>query len=308
MRRLLLAALICCSASAHEAPPVHNIAGDFAATWDSTQNLPMAERVAAFRKNVASKYPEFYSASRLNVTEQVYDEHIAKFIDRFGPIREDYLDVAKNFGDEMPRHMASFSKTFPDFRLTTPTWLVHSFGEMDGGTRDYGNRTDLIFGADMMVKLHHKEDLAPLFHHELFHVYHGERFDCASDAMWTSLWREGLATYVSQVIHPNASESELLLDFPKGMATATRARLPESWDHLAKVLDVSDSATSLELFSTKAGNSSLPSRRGYYLGYLVAKEAGKTRDLVTLANMKCEPVHDLIRSTVRQMQTGLPSN
>lgn len=261
----------------------------------------MPERVAAFRKNVASKYPDFYSASRFKASEQDYDQHIAKFIEQFGPIREAYLEVDRTFGAELPRHMASFGKTFPDFRPTAPTWLVHSFGEMDGGTRDFNGRTDLIFGADMMVKLHHKEDLAPLFHHELFHVYHTRRFACDSDAMWVSLWKEGLATYVSHAMHPNASQSEILLDFPKGMAAATQARLQESWAHLAQVLEVTDRAMYKELFSTRPGSSSLPARRGYYLGYLIAKEAGKTRDLMALAALDCKEVRPLVESTIRKL-------
>lgn len=32
--------------------------------------------------------------------------------------------------------------------------------------------------------------------------------------MWQPLWREGLATYVSKVMNPDATESEMLLDFP----------------------------------------------------------------------------------------------
>jgi hypothetical protein len=303
MLRYLLALLISTSAVAQEAAPVRNIAGDFAATWDATQNLPMQQRVAAFRKNVASKYPDFYSAQRFNVSEQVYDEHIAKFIERFGPMREDYLETARTFGDAMPRHVATFSAAFPDFRLTTPTWLVHSFGEMDGGTRTFNGRTDLIFGADMMVKLHGKDDLAPLFHHELFHVYHEPRFACGTGAVWTSLWEEGLATYVSHALNPNANLSELLLDFPKGLVAATEARLAESWAQLEPVLETTDAAQYGQLFSTKQEASSLPARRGYYLGYLVAKDAAKTRDLKTLAALDCKEVHALVASTVRKLST-----
>lgn len=301
MRRILLAVLISCSAAAHAAAPVRNIAGDFANTWDATRNLPMDERIAAFRRDVAAKYPEFYSAQRLNVSEEVYDQHIAKFIARFEAIRATYLEKVRAFDYELPRNMATFSKTFPDFRLSTPTWLVHALGEMDGGTREFNNRVDLIFGADMMAILHANDNLAPLFHHELFHVYHHQRFACGTDAVWENLWEEGLATYVSHAMNPGASDSELMFDFPSGMRTATEARLAASWVHLAQVLDKSEPGLYSELFSTQASNSSLPARRGYYLGYLVAREAAKTRDLPTLAAMGCKETRILVEDTIRKL-------
>lgn len=301
MRRLLLAVLISCSAAAHAAAPVRNIAGDFANTWDATRNLPMDERIAAFRRDVAAKYPDFYSAKRFKVSEAVYDQHIAKFIQRFDAIRAPYLEKVRAFDHELPRNMATFSKTFPDFSLNTPTWLVHSFGEMDGGTREFNNRVDLIFGADMMATLHANDNLAALFHHELFHVYHHQRFACSTDAVWENLWEEGLATYVSYAMNPGASDSELMLDFPKGMRTATEAKLAASWAHLGQVLDKTEPGLYSELFSTQAGNSSLPARRGYYLGYLVAREAAKTRTLPELTAMGCKEARTLIEDTIQKL-------
>jgi hypothetical protein len=294
------------SACAQDAP-VRNIAGDFARTWDATRNLPMPERVAAFKKDVASQYPEFYAASRSGGEAQ-FDARIAREIEQFGAIRTVYLDKVKNFGDAMPRHVASFHAAFPDFRLTTPTWLLHSLHEMDGGTRDFAGRTDLIFGADLMATLHAKDDLTALFHHELFHVYHEPRFACGTEAVWKNLWEEGLAVYVSQVLNPKATHSELLLDFPQGMPDATRAQLPAAWAQLASVLENADPALYGELFSTAKSANPLPPRRGYYLGYLVAREAGKSHDVATLAHMDCEQAHALVSRIVHQQQAaaGVP--
>lgn len=263
----------------------------------------MPERVAAFRKNVASKFPEFYDVSRFGSgkTDADYDIYIARSIDKFGAIRDTYLDQVKAFGDAMPRHMASFAAAFPDFRMSTPTWLVHSLGEMDGGTRELQGKRTLIFGADMMARLHPDGDLAPLFHHELFHVYHEERFACPTEAVWKQLWEEGLATYVSHALNPKANFNELLLDFPRGMPEATRANLPAAWKQLASVLDNTDPGMNAELFQTSGKGSGLPTRRGYYLGYLLARDAGKTRDLATLAAMNCQDVRVLLESTIQKL-------
>lgn len=293
-----LAAAIPLFALAQDAP-VRNIAGDFATTWDATKDMPMAERVAAFKKNVASQYPDFYAASRSGGAEK-QDARIAREIEKFGGIREAYLDKVKTFGDAMPRHIATFRTVFADFRLTTPTWLVHSLHEMDGATRDFDGRTDLIFGADMMAILHANDDVAPLFHHELFHVYHEPRFDCGTEAVWKFLWEEGLAVYVSQALNPKATPGEMLLNFPQGMPDATEAQLPAAWAHLEQVLENTGRPLYAELFTTAKSGGILPARRGYYLGYLVAKEAGKTRDVATLAHLDCDQAHALVKDIVRQ--------
>lgn len=305
MRRIVVAALAALAAEAIQAaePIVHNIAPAFATTWDASKDLPMPERVAAFRKNVASKFPEFYDVSRFGSgkSEADYDKYIARSIENFAAIRNGYLEKASVFGDALPRHLKTFDAVFPDFHLSTPIWLVHSLGEMDGGTRELKGKHYLIFGADMIERLHPEGDLAPLFHHELFHVYHEPRFACNTEAVWKNLWEEGLATYVSHAMNPKANQTELLLDFPKGMPAATEAKLAESWAQLEQVLDNTDPAMYAELFSTGKTASELPRRRGYYLGYLVAKEAAKTRTLGALANMDCKEARAQVVGTIRKL-------
>lgn len=263
----------------------------------------MPERVTAFKKNVASKFPEFYAPERKGgIAKQ--DELIADQIEKFGAIRDAYLEKVQTFGSAMPRHLASFQVAFPDFRLSTPTWLVHSLREMDGGTRELAGKPYLIFGADMLATLHETDDVTPLFHHELFHVYHQALFQCGSDGVWTSLWKEGLAVYVSHGLTPKANASELLLDFPKGMPRATEQNLPAAWSQLEQVLDNTTAEMHSQLFSTAQKDSDLPARRGYYLGYLIAQEAGKTRDLNSLAHLGCGQVESLVKAIVRRKVNG----
>ncbi|WP_373988270.1 hypothetical protein [Duganella sp. BuS-21] len=63
MKRLLLATLLAGEAfSIRAAAPsieVHSIARDFATFWDATQDLPPAQRIAAFKQQVVPKFPAF---------------------------------------------------------------------------------------------------------------------------------------------------------------------------------------------------------------------------------------------------------
>ena len=48
-------------------------------------------------------------------------------------------------------------------------------------------------------------------------------------------------------------------------------------------------------------NPKLPRRFGYYVGYLVAAEAGKTRTLKELAQMPNDQVRPLVEQSLRGM-------
>lgn len=301
MRTLLLAALISGSAAAHEAAPLRNIVGEFATTFDKTSQLPMPERVAAMKKAMQALYPEFYG----RFTPEEQDRRMQAAIEGFPAIRTTYMEKAEKFGGAMQQHMASFNAQFPQFRNTTPTALLHSLGEMNGGTRGLGPNGEqhLIFGADMLARIDPDGNAAPLFHHELFHVLHQQHLNCDQNAMWEGLWKEGLAVYVSDVMNPGANAKELLLDYPRGTPEATRAVLPAAWRQLEAVLDNTDREMYAELFLMAGKSTALPVRRGYYLGYLVAREAGKTRDLATLATMDCKQARTLVESTIRKLST-----
>jgi hypothetical protein len=299
MRKFILPALaiLCGHAAAADMAGVHNFAPEFITVYDATAQLPMPERVTAMRESLMAQYPEFYSRRK----PADLDKRVQKAIEGFAAIRTAYAEKANKFGATLDAHMKTFNATFPDYRNTIPITLVHSLGEMDGGPRELNGKLHLVFGADMMAALNPDGNAAPLFHHELFHIMHRQKFACETDPIWAALWGEGLAVYASEVLNPGASEKELLLDAPEGMAKNTRAVLPAAWKHALEVLDSEDENVGAEMFTMSGKGAGLPVRRGYYLGYLVAKEAGKTRGLGELASLNCQQAGELVHKTVRKL-------
>lgn len=306
MKRLLLISSLLCTAlagNAAEPPKVINLARDFVTFWDATQGMPEPQRVAAFHQQVGAKFPGFYGVQRYQGDSAAIDQRIAKALTNFGALRQAYVAKIDQFDADLPRHMTTFSTAFPQFKPNVPIYLLHSLSEMDGGTRDLDGKNYLIFGADMMTRLHAGDNEAAFFHHELFHIHHDARApECEGQGMWQPLWREGLATYVSQVLNPNASESEMLLTFPEGSLPKLKATLYASLAHLETVLDNPDDAQYAPLFMMKQDSTGLAPRRGYYMGYLVARDIGKTRDVKTLANLDCKQARPLVIETVRKLK------
>lgn len=293
------------SAQAPAPMTVENLGWRFVEFVDATRDLPIEERVARFKAEVAPIFPAFYLPPPDADAElrAKWDKILANSIEKFPAIRADYEAKLREFDSDLARNLARFRQTFPDFTTDHSIYLMHSLGRMDGGTREFDGKPYLIFGADMMVRIHKGwGSEAPFYDHELFHVLHQPLIG-QCDAIWCSLWIEGLAVHAAATLHPDATEPELLLDFPAGMAAATRARQAESFAALLPQLDLVDDDLAGELFSTQRapGGGDLPLRRGYYLGWLVAQEIGRTRDLRTLAHMPAAEVKGLVRQAVEKL-------
>ena len=313
MKRLLIACLgLCAALTCHAAdaqPPkleVRSLAREFVTFWDGTQGMPDPERVQAFKTQVGAKFPEFYGVERYagSRTPAEHDEIIRSNIAAFGKVRQAYLDKAQQFDAELPRHIASFNVVFPDFKPVVTTYFLHSLGEMDGGTRVFKGRSYLIFGADGMVRYHGTGSEAPFFHHELFHTHHNvQAADCDDSVLWQRLWIEGLATYVSKVLNPQASDQELLIDFPKGSAERVRGGIYANMAQLEQVLDSPDEHQLASLFYMNGASvDGLPPRRGYMLGYLIAEEMGKSRTPTQLAKLSCADAKLHIRAAIATLK------
>lgn len=310
----LVASLSCFAADAQ--PPkieVRSLAREFVTFWDGSQGMPEAERVAAFKTQIGARFPEFYGIERYagTRTQAEQDELIRRNLAGFGSMRQAYLDKVARFDADLPRHIATFTAAFPDFKPTVSTYFVHSLGEMDGGTRELNGRNYLIFGADGMVRYHGAGDEAAFFHHELFHIHHAaQAADCNDDKLPDRLWSEGLATYVSKVMNPRASDQEMLLDLPKGSANLIRGRMYASLAQLEQVLDSGDRQQFASLFQMDGrSEGGLPPRRGYMLGYLIAQELGKSRSPAQLAKLSCAEARPLMAAAIKTLKAqAQPAN
>lgn len=284
---ICLSLLLAAAGAAAADLQIIDITDDFVRTFEAAQGLSEAERVAAFRREIEPLHPAFYGIARFEGrrTQEARDHQITAAFERFPSLRDAYIAKARLVRDNIGKDVATFRTAFPDFAPAKPIYLLHSLGEMDGGTRTLDGGPQLILGADVMATAHSGwRTESAFFHHELFHLYHHPKFgDCT--AVWCMLWIEGVAVHVAATLNPGMSDAELLLDFPPGTAAAVRASVPAAAAHMRGVLDSSDDDVMRALFSTAADATGLRPRRGYVIGYLVAQEIARNRALKDLANL-----------------------
>lgn len=270
------------SAEAKPAPYV-DLTTHFARFADETAGMEDAARVAAFHARMDALLPGFY-APRFGLTAEEYDAGIARALKSFAALRPKYEQVQRDFPAAFDAGIRHFRKEFPGFTPNVPVYLLHAVGEMDGGTRELNGKAYLIFGADMIARIHESRDLTPFLDHELFHVENGKYFpDC--EQVWCPLWAEGLATYAAKVMNPGADDEQLLLTSPKPIRAAVDARWPAALCFTRARLFSAESADMEALFIGGAASKEFPDRFGYYVGLRVIEELGGEYTLPQLAKM-----------------------
>ena len=254
----------------------------------ATEQMPREQRVAAFRAKFDSLMPGLYTAS----DPARLDRRIARALEEFPSLRPSYHEVERNFPVAFATAASRFRAVFPDFVSPLPIYLVHELGVRDGGSDYVDGRKVMLFGADVIAKIHNDDSLQPFLTHELFHLEHGRHFaDC--NQLWCLLWQEGLATYAASAITPDATDHQLLLDQPTAIRPAVDAHWNEALCLVAGKFEATDDDTLGAAFSSSSHPPGLPARFGYYVGLKVATEAARIRTLPQLSrldNSQARPV------------------
>ena len=299
--RILLALLLAAPAiaMAQPVPAFTSYTGDFDRFVAETAATAPEERVRLFRERFNALVPGFYEP-RYGATEERYNARVAKALAEYPAQRDKFLAAAAAFSASYSTATTRFRTFFHDYAPTMPIYLVHSLGEMDGGTRELRGKTVATFGADVIAKIHDADSIGPFLDHELFHFYHASYFpDC--EALWCSLWQEGLAVYVASKMNPGADDRALLLTIPRPMR-------PEVEPHLAGAVclarakfDSISQEDAAEFFMGGAGGKAFPPRFGYYVGYRIAQMLGETRSLQQLAKMPPAEVRKAMLDAMAQV-------
>lgn len=306
MLRLLLALLLGAPALVHaqRAPTFVALTGEFDAFATDTATMAPDARVALFRERFNALVPGFYEP-RNGATEERYNARVAKALANYPVDRDKFLAAAGNFSASYATATTRFRKFFPDYAPTMPIYLLHSLGEMDGGTRELRGKAVAVFGADVIARIHDSATIGPFLDHELFHFYHASYFpDC--EALWCSLWQEGLAVYVASRMNPGADDRALLLTIPRPIRAEVDPRFVEAICLARAKFDTTSREDYETFFTGGAGGTAFPPRFGYYVGYRIAQALGETRSLPQIARMPPAQVRKAMLDTMAAMASCAP--
>jgi hypothetical protein len=267
-------------------------------------NMTPAAQAAAFRKEVVAKFPNLYTDPVLGSGNiKSLDELAVAWLAIAGKKGIDGRVVERDLMRNIPVILARFQKTFPDFRCNFPIYLMASLGSLDGAGRFVDGRPALVLGIDTMAKYDPPPVIPVLIAHELFHRYNFQAAGFSDDpgerqAIWRTLWAEGLATYMSGFLNSQASPGEIL------DSAELALQAPPLIRRLAAALrdnDTPDLPRYAEYFeggSAKARAEGIPARAGYYVGYRVVLLLARRYTPYQLAHLKGPALHRKINDAL----------
>jgi hypothetical protein len=269
--------------------------GSFWSFWNAHAASGAVIQANAFRAMVVGAHPELFEVNVIKVdptrSGSDLDERLGPYLVDL-PVRIDTMrKVSVQIATDLERYDSSFRELFPNMRWSGTVYFTVSVDAFDGAVRRVNGESCLLFGIDKIAKLHGPSaNLGPLFHHELFHVHHSDVNpepdvpDTGPHGLLEPLWREGLAVYISSVLHPNASASELLLS--DQMVREGTEKLPELAGELGSLLDDAKESDYRDFFLGRGQRPDVPRRVAYFVGFLVAKELAKDQPLAALVALR----------------------
>jgi len=299
MRQILLAIAACLIVSA--SAPAQRVkftdyAGDFDRFEARTRGMDADARVALFRQTFAHIRPGLYA----DTDDAALDKRIARALADFPAIRDRYRAVEGRFPSALATAVARFRTIFPQFRSPLPIILADELGVRDGGSDYVGGGKVMLFGADVIARIHDDDSLQPFLDHELFHLEHARHFaDC--DPFWCLLWQEGMATYAAQRMTPHATDHQLLLDQPRPIRAETDAHWGEALCRVAGTFDSSEAEATDQAFLGNHHPPELPPRYGYYIGLRIVEAAARGQSLPALARLDDEAARPVVVAALARL-------
>ena len=253
-----------------------------------------ADQAALFRKLLLQPHMDIYGMDEF--AKNITDEGIEKYLDKVAPQLDKMRSVSAQLDGQVQTAQASFLKAFPDFKSDITVVYMPSFRHFDGQTTELKDgRSAMLFGIDGIAEFHGEHaDLPVLFSHEMFHVYHaqvnrtlfppnsGGAMENGNIPLYGQVWLEGLATYVSGALNPQAPPGDLLLSntlYEEGMKV-----VPTIASRILAKFDSTKDEDHAE-FTNGGYKGDLPARSGYLMGYLMAKDLGARYSLQELARL-----------------------
>jgi len=276
----------------------------FFEAYEQTASQGLPDQVAALRRLVLQPYSAAYHGQRSDDDQALGDYLVAT---------KPYLPLIKTVHDEMSNQMvndvAAFRQQFADFDSGFTIYLMPSLDTFDGAVRDVGNEPGILFGVDELAKMHKTTpvELRVIITHEFVHLYQGERdaelqsaLNAAVPPVYASLWSEGLASYISYALTPDATVDDAL---GSGLANVPDATLGLAACSIKAHLDGATRSEADRYFNgdPSLDTGGLPHRVGYLVGFTIVAKMAYQRSLHDLLALHGPPLHALLAHSLETM-------
>ena len=283
---------------------IHNLMPDFWRFWAAAEGKPIEEQARLWQQLYVSPHQAIFN-DLAGPCKDEFDPTWART--SYFPALPKIVPQMRAMTDNLPQKLTAaqnrFLKMFPDMSWAGDIYVMASGYCFNGRAQMIQGRSAVLFGLDATVALGQK-DMVPGMTHELFHRYHHGFFDFEPSSgypLWTTLWAEGLAQYVSEVLNPGASDADLA-HVPAGMKQGVDTHRQElAADFLKRFDSTTKADADLYFNNIRSKDPLVPARGGYELGVLVVAELAKHYPIQTLAHWSRSEAMPHIREALMTM-------
>jgi hypothetical protein len=304
---LLLTFGLCINVNAAEKNyTVINLMAEYFSFWDQTVELSPEEKSEIFKLTMMTKHADVYNPDVIKLlgsenADEKLQKHLAFYFEAIEPRLDHIRQLSEQAGTEFELAEARFLTLFDDFSYEGEIYFLPSLLYFDGATRSVKGATALLLAPDGMSYYHGDGfKIAPLFHHELFHVYHDQFMpEQKSEPLYLALWREGLAVHAAKTLNPEATPGQLvLMDLMETLPPV----LGQVTDHFAGIME-QPSEHWYGVYFSDGKHEFIPPRAGYYLGQLVAREISSDMSWAQMMNLQGPALQAQIRRVLKLLAT-----
>ncbi len=282
----------------------------------NSSEMTVEEKISVWDEEIERAWPEFYNEiiHAKQYSDDWEDRKLKSFDRLITHLPKIHDDIVKNFNEfegVVNEQISHFRETFSDLDLSgLEIVAAPSLLRFNGQVSIVNKKPVAGFGMDMIAFLKHKPNFLPgmnyrhnssvFYSHEIFHFYHNKKQGLqwlsrdeynAMATMAVPLWNEGMATYISRHVNPEAKLGELFMD-----ANLVDTCVPQL-DHLKKMYaeivhkkHPDNQIDYVNWFLLSSKNKEVPIRAGYCLGYFVAKDLIEQHGLETALSWELDKI------------------
>lgn len=199
---------------------VINLMPLFLEFWAKAENQDIDSQTKLFQETFINAYPELFSKQILKLpddnADKVLERKIQAFLFDFKKQKLAFLSLTNRLATELTENEEKFLSRFPDFKWDGTVYFLPSLSSFISKQELIKNQKALLLGIDT-IAFTRKENTQfwPIFHHELFHLYHQQFQPNAKHLnldlpLYDFMWNEGLASYIAGLLNPETSKGEII--------------------------------------------------------------------------------------------------
>lgn len=275
-----------------------NLMPDFWNCWQKANGLDNDAKIKLFQQTFVQPYAEIFNDQ----------ENLNRSLEKYFTLIEPQIKRLDQFSTELMsnlrRNQQSFARRFPGLTWEGDIYFLPSFGQFETKVCTIKGRKALLFGLDTIAIKNRPIDFWPLFHYQLFRIYH-EQFQPEIAAkkehkLYELLWNEGLAIYASKSLNPTSEIKTAI--FHVGSGEDPTYNLALVANRIRGDIN-NDIAGNYESYI----GSDLPGSevyKYYYIGILIAERLSAGYQLPALLKLKGEELDQAINLFLRKIENG----